>query len=158
MAMVTDELRWPPDAEAVRMVREGLSFAEIQRAVEDYAGRAIDDDVVGAWLSRAALTTCTTHRYFQTVPWRVRPEHASEEPVRMLRLLARRRESFPMTDGQNAVLDAWLAMLSDEGLVVGYNPLLYEGFVYLDQDQIDGPHPDIPIRTRILDYLEPPER
>jgi hypothetical protein len=41
--------------------------------------------------------------------------------------------------------------------VIGYSPMLYEGFLYLDQDQTSGPHPDIPIRARVLDYFELPE-
>lgn len=136
------------------MVKSGSSFAAIREAVEQHAGGPVSEAVVTAYLSRVALTACTTHRYFDTVPWRVRPEHTSAEQARMLRLLARRRDRFPISDGQNSTLDAWLATLGRDRLVVAYSPILEDGFAYVDESLRQGPHRDVPIRVPVLTFDE----
>lgn len=140
----------PPDSELLRMVQQGMTHAEISVECQRITGHAVAASTLSAGLSRAALTKTTGHRYFDTVPWSVRPEHASEHAVRMLRLLGRRRESFPMDDEQNGCLDAWLRMLELEHVVVAYCPEHDEGFLYVDESLRQGRHPELPLRFEIL--------
>ena len=140
----------PPDSDLLRMVEDGLTHEQIALECERITGHKVARSTVSAALSRAALTKTTGHRYLDTVPWRVRPEHASEYAARMLRLLGRRRNGFPMSDEDNQRLDSWLRHLETERVVVAYCPEHEDGFLYVDEEHRSGPNPDIPIRVRVL--------
>lgn len=111
---VSDAIRLPPDSELARMAVDGMSHAEVQAECERFAGRPLARATVSAALSRAALNSATGHRYFDCLPWHLRPEHASAYPARMLRLLGRLRTGFPLHEGDQARLDSWLAALERE--------------------------------------------
>jgi hypothetical protein len=96
------------------------------------------------------MTTKEGHRFFETVPWRVQPVHAAEYPVRMLRLLGRRRAGIPLDDDSSARLDSWLAMLERERVVVAYAPEGKDGFLYVDERFRGGPNPNVPIRVQAV--------
>jgi hypothetical protein len=66
------------------------------------------------------------------IPWKVKTEHLSEYPARMLRLLARRMEGGALSPSDGKKLDSWLAMLKRERAIVGYDPESVEGFHYID--------------------------
>jgi hypothetical protein len=144
----------PPDSELKRMVQQGMTHAEIAAECERLTGHKVARSTVSAALSRAALTESTGHRYYDCIPWRVRPEHASEYAARMLRLLGRRRESFPLNDGEDRRLDSWLNMLERERCVVAYCPEHEDGFLYVDESLREGPNPEIPIRVKVLRLSE----
>jgi len=140
----------PPEAELRRFMEEGRTHAEIRVECERVAGRRFANATTSAMLSRASMTTKEGHRYFESIPWRIRPEHATEYAARMLRLLGRRRTGVPLSDDDTAHLDSWLGMLERERLVVAYRPDAEEGFRYVDEELRSGPNPDIPIRVQPL--------
>lgn len=144
----------PPDSELRKMVDQGMTHAEIASECERLTGHKVARSTVSAALSRAALTTKEGHRYFDCVPWRVRPEHASEYAVRMLRLLGRRREGIPLAEQDEQRLDSWLGMLERERVIVAYAPEHEDGFLYVDEELRSGPNPDIPIRVQVLRLSE----
>lgn len=140
----------PPDNDLLRMVQDGMTHAQIAEEIERTTGQKVARSTVSAALSRAALTQTTGRRYRETVPWRVRPEHSTEYAVRMLRLLGRRREGLPLDDDLTHRLEAWLAMLEREEVVVAYCPEHEDGFLYVDASFRQGPNDDIPIRVKTL--------
>jgi hypothetical protein len=136
------------------MVEAGMTHAEIAAECERITGHKVARSTVSAALSRAALVKKEGHRYYETVPWRVQPEHASEYAVRMLRLLGRRRAGIPLDIDSEQRLDSFLAMLERERVVVAYCPEHEDGFLYVDEALRAGPNPDIPIRVQVLRLSE----
>ncbi len=145
----------PPDAELRRMVQDGLTHNEIAAEVTRRTGFVYPAATLSAALSRATLTETTGHRYFDCIPWRVRPSTRPPSRLRMLRLLGKRRSGFPLDDVSAARLDAWLQILERERLVVAYCPEQV-GFVYVDESLRGGPNPDLPIRVQAGGVLSQP--
>jgi hypothetical protein len=144
----------PSDDQLLAMVEDQLTFEQILDECERLTGRRVFPSTLTAALSRAALPTTTGHRYLETVPWRVLPEHASHPAVRMLRTLGRRCNGFPTWIQTLARLDRWLVELALEGLVVAYCPDDPDGFVYVEESLRSGPNPDLPLRARPLSLDE----
>jgi hypothetical protein len=140
----------PPDAELLDMVEDLLTFEQIHDECHRRTGVRVARTTLSAALSRAALTKVASYRYQDTVPWLVRPEHASHGLVRMLRLLGRRRTGFPISLHDIERLDEWLHHLAMSRLVVAYCPELDDGFVEVHDSWRRGPNPDIPICARVL--------
>lgn len=136
------------DAELRELVQLGWTFDQIQHEVERRTGRRSTVASLSAALSRATLVQTTGHRYFDCIPWRVRPEHAGCEPAPLLRLLGRHRSGFPLPPAHIVRLELWLQQLATLGLVVAYNPQWPEGFRYIDEEHRNGPNPDLPIAVR----------
>lgn len=138
----------PDTATLTRWVEEEhLTHAEIAERVFDETGHEVSRSTISAALSRAGLTK-QQNRYVEEIPWRVKMEHIREYPIRMLRLLGRRRAGAAMTDDENQRLDSWLAMLDSENAVVAYAPDSEQGFVYTERQPEDLA--DIPIRRQIV--------
>jgi len=138
--------RKAPDRDTlVKLRQQGMSHQEIADWVWDTTGERISRSTISSALHRAGLTT-EAARYSDTIPWRVHVEHLEEYPVRMLRMLGRRRASKDLTDSDNRRLDKWLHLLDENQAVVGYDPDNTEqGFHYVprrDGEASDG----IPIR------------
>ena len=74
---MSGHIRLPSDSDLRHMAEAGMSHAEITAECEGFAGQRLARSTVSAALSRAALNSTTGHRYFDCLPWRVRPEHAS---------------------------------------------------------------------------------
>lgn len=147
---MSNGLGLPPDVQLLRWAHEGLSHAEIQAECERVAGRRLARATVSAALSLAFSTTKAGTRSYETVPWRVQPVHASAYPVRLLRLLSRRRAGIPLDEESESRLGSWLAMLERERVIVAYCPVSDDGFLYIDEGLRAGPNPDVPIRVPIL--------
>jgi hypothetical protein len=89
-------------------------------------------------MHRAGLSA-TASRYREELPWRVKVEHITEYPARMLRLLGRRRAGGDLTAEEGKRLDSWLAQLEAEHAVVAYDPESKFGFYYIEKnDETDG--------------------
>lgn len=151
---MSDHLRLPPDSDLERMVDDGMTHAEITAECERITGQRLARSTVSAALSRVALNSTTGHRYFECLPWRVRPEHASEYPARVLRLLGRLRTGYPLHEGDQQRVDSWLATLERERVIVAYCPESEDGFLYVDEALRSGPHPEIPIRVQTIRWNE----
>lgn len=89
-------------------------------------------------------------RHDDTVPWKVKIVHAREYPVRMLRLLGRRRKGMDLTESETKLLDAFLAKLDKEKAIVAYDPDSLDGFLFVDRKYHDHKDKDIPVRRKIV--------
>ena len=139
----------PPDSELEKMLNEGLSHQEIRDEIERKFHISVSRSTVSVALMRAGLTE-EGHRYKDTLPWRLRMEHVTEYPARMLRLLGRRRKGNPLDRREEVRLNSWLDMLERERVIVAYAPNTDDGFHYVDEKYRQGPNKDVPIRVRIL--------
>jgi len=126
---------------------EGLSHAQIAQRVYEQTGHKIGRSTVSAAISRAGLSN-PQERYTEEIPWTVQARHLREYPVRLLRLLGRRRRGLTLNAEENKRLDNWLELLAKENAVVAYDPDSSVGFVYTDR--IDTDPVDIPIRRQIV--------
>lgn len=88
------------------------------------------------------------NRYENTVPWRIRPSHATSQPLRMLRFLGRRLQGNPLNDSEDKQLNAWLGKITDMGVIVAYDPDDDMGFHYIDKKFKDHKDKNIPIRIK----------
>lgn len=138
----------PPTSELVKWVDAGLTHAQIADRIEQEFKQRVSRSTVSAALSRAGLTR-DGMRYRDELPWRVKGEHLTQYPARMLRLLGRRRAGVELTDVEESRLDAWLDALDERGLVVAYAPEV-SGFIYVDADEKGDGSNGIPIRHRLV--------
>ena len=136
----------PDNNTLVRWVDAGMTHQQMADEVERVTGEHVSRSTVSAALSRAGLSKQTA-RYDQEIPWRVRVEHMTEYPARMLRLLGRRRAGLELTQHEADRLDSWLDALSERNLVVGYCPEQI-GFLYVTADEVGDGAKGIPIRRR----------
>lgn len=136
----------PPTQELLKLVEAGYTHAQIAAHIRQTTGVVVSRSTVSSALSRAGLSEAAI-RYREEIPWKVRAEHLTHYPARMLRLLGRRRAGIEV-DGDEAVrLDAWLRGLEEKDLVVAYAPD-GPGFIYVDADEIDDRPGGLPIRPR----------
>jgi len=137
----------PSNDELRRMVAEGWSHADIAAHVEKTTGHKVSRSAVSAALSRAGLTKATP-RYRDEIPWRVSEAHLTEYPVRMLRLLGRKRRGPDLTEEEAERLTSWMNQLADWDAVVAYSPTV--GFLYVAADEVGDWENGIPIRHRTI--------
>ena len=138
----------PPTQELQGLVEQGLTHSQIVDWIKDRYDVVVARSAVSAALSRAGLTR-TGMRYRDEIPWRVKAEHLTQYPARMLRLLGRRRLGMELIDDESQRVDAWLTSLEERELVVAYCPD-GPGFIYVDADEVGDGDNDIPIRKRTI--------
>ena len=138
----------PPASELLKLVEDGLTHQEIAEWVERTTGRRVSRSTVSVALHRAGLSK-DSMRYKEELPWRVKAEHLTQYPARMLRLLGRRRAGTELGEDEAERLDAWLEGLAEKDLVVAYAPD-FEGFIYVTSDEKDDGSGGIPIRRRLI--------
>lgn len=138
----------PSVGELVALLEQGLTHQEIADHLRHTQGVAVSRSSVSAALSRAGVSKVGM-RYKDELPWKVRAEHLTQYPARMLRLLGRRRSSVELTDEEDSRLDAWLESLEDKEIVVAYAPE-NGGFIYVDADEIGDGKNGVPIRARTI--------
>lgn len=137
----------PRDATLLAMVESGMTHQQIADHVAATTGVKVSRAAVSLALSRAGVTA-NQRSYKDVVPWRVAEQFQDKYPVRMLRLLGRRRRGEPLSEDQVKRLDSWLGQLEAEDLVVAYAPSTPTGLIYVVADE-PGDRPDgIPIRPR----------
>jgi hypothetical protein len=138
----------PPANELLRMVEAGMTHQQIADRIQHTTGVPVSRSTVSAALSRAGLAS-VGHRYKRELPWKVKAEHLTQYPARMLRLLGRRRSGVELTEEEYERLEAWMVALEDKNLVVGYAPE-GNGFIYVVADEKNDGEGDIPIRKRVI--------
>ena len=139
----------PGKDELARMLEDGMTHQQIADKVTADTGYTIKRATVSAAISRAGLNQRQT-RHFEVIPWKVKVAHIRDYPVRMLRILARRRSGEDITVEDAARLDSWLARMAEDDAVVLYDP--DRGFAY--GDRCDDCLPDAPVHpipVRIMD-------
>ena len=143
----------PPNEELIKMSRSGMTHKQIAEKVSQETGENISRAAVTLALSRAG-EPAKNPRYSDEIPWVVSQEHVNEWPVRMLRLLGRRRAGHTLNDREVGQLERWMSWMHKNNAVVGYCPTCSPGFYYILADE-SGDEPDgIPIRPRPLSSEE----
>jgi hypothetical protein len=130
-----------------------MTHKEIADQVFELTGERVSRSTVSAALSRAGLSKQTA-RYADEIPWRVKIEHMTAYPARMLRLLGRRRAKLDLTQHEQDRLDSWLASLKERECVVAYSP--DAGFLYVAADEYGDGARGVPIRRRVITKSELP--
>lgn len=138
----------PPTSELARMVDAGLTHQQIADRINEETGQSVSRSTVSVALSRAGLAK-DAMRYKDELPWKVKAEHLTQYPARMLRLLGRRNKGIELTDEEAERIEAWLEGLEEKGLVVAYAPDV-DGFIYVYADERGDGANGIPIRKRII--------
>jgi hypothetical protein len=147
--------RLPPTSTLVQLVEEGLTHQEIAERVLSTTGQRVSRSTVSVALSRAGLAK-DAMRYKDELPWKVRAEHLTQYPARMLRLLGRRRAQMELNVDEDSRLDAWMESLEEHNLIVAYAPENI-GFIYVDPDEIGDGSGGVPIRRRTIQPEEFPD-
>lgn len=142
----------PPIGELIKMSEDGHSHAEIAAIVSQHLGVPVARSTISAAFHRAGVSS-NAQRYSQELPWRVRSQHLSQYPARMLRLLGRQRAGLELAPGDEKRLERWLAILDRDREVVGYDPNTIEGFWYVPRRGSEG-RDGIPIRRQAIDVSE----
>lgn len=138
----------PPIQDLRRMVEAGYTHADIADHVFETTGHEVSRSAVSSALSRAGLTR-EGPRYREEIPWRVRTQHLTQYPARMLRILGRSRLGMELTSEDQTRLGAWLQSLDEQRLVVAYAPD-GPGFLYVPADEVGDNAEGIPIRRRTI--------
>jgi putative intracellular protease/amidase len=142
----------PPTSELAKLVEAGLTHQQIADRIRATTGVVVARSTVSVALSKAGLAR-DGMRYRDELPWRVKGEHLTQYPARMLRLLGRRRADGQLTEDEADRLDAWLEGLAEKGLVVAYAPDA-DGFLYVEADETHDGKNGVPIRRRIIELDE----
>ena len=93
----------PDNRTLKRWVDSGMTHQEIAHEVERTTGVHVSRSTVSAALSRAGLVEHQRYRYDKEIPWRVKSEHLTQYPVRMLRLLGRRNAEIEAARGAGVI-------------------------------------------------------
>jgi len=133
---------------------EGLTHQQMAERILEETGERVSRSAVSMALQRHGITDREKPRYRDEVPWRVRVQHLRAYPVRMLRLLGRRRAGEELDADAAQRLAGWLATLAENNAVVAYDPDTDEGFLYVAREP--GDPEDIPIRRERV-WVNPPK-
>lgn len=138
----------PPIQELRKLVEAGYSHSDIAEHVERLTGIPVSRSSVSSALSRAGLTS-EPPRYKDEIPWKVRTQHLTQYPARMLRLLGRERAGLELSHEDHLRLAGWLHSMEDKNIVVAYAPE-GPGFIYVTADEVNDGMNGIPIRRRLI--------
>jgi hypothetical protein len=142
--------KYTPDRnEFIRWIEEGLTHQQMADRVYERTGHRVTREAISVAIGSYGLSK-RKMRYKREIPWRVKEQHATLYPIRMLRLLGRRNFDLPIEPPLEKELDSWLSRLDREGLAVGYDPDDDQGFHYIDISFRDHPDPSLPIRIKTL--------
>lgn len=123
------------EQEVLRWFEEGRTYEWMCEQYRDKYGIDTVPSLWGNFRRRRGLTRRIAWDD-DLIPWRMEDHHRLAYPVAMLRLEARRRAGYPLSDDKVSRLSAWRDMLNREGKVVDYSPEV--GFVYVDRQPEDA--------------------
>lgn len=134
--------------EVIRWFEAGVTYSEM---IERYRDKYNIETTRSMWSNirgRLGLDRRIA-RDDSLIPWTVKLEHRHLYPITMLRREARRRSGFDLSEEDERALDAWIAGLKEDGVVLHYDPDTEEGWFYvpmrpgIDVDLIRVPDPII---------------
>lgn len=120
----------PDGSELLRMVRAGMTQQEIADETYQRTGQKVTRAAVSAALARAGAPPMR-NRYPELLPWRVKVEHDNHYALRMLRAEARQRRGEELPEREVTRLETWKQTLTQNGVVVHYDPDAPGGFFYV---------------------------
>jgi hypothetical protein len=124
------------EQEVIRWFEEGKTY---QWMVEEYKRKYNIDTKPSMWgnFRRRRGLDARIIRDAELVPWNTKPEHRWKYPLAMLRLVAREKAGYSITDDEQSRLASWKEMLKEEDAVVHYDPDTEEGFHYVRRQEGD---------------------
>lgn len=142
--------KFTPDKTTFQLwLAEGLTHQQMADRVYEQTGRRVTRAAITVALMGYGLTN-SKPRYKETIPWRVKVDHAKTYPIRMLRLLGKRRAGVELSEDDTRLLDTWLVHLGNENLIVAYDPGDDMGVHYVDAGYRDHEDEDLPIRKKTI--------
>lgn len=125
------------EQEVIRWFEEGKTYHWM---VEEYRRKYNIDTVPSLWgnFRRRRGLARRINRDDELIPWLVKIEHRWAYPLAMLRVEARKRAGFELTDDDMKRLASWHDMLAEENAVVHYDPDTAEGFFYIPREAQDS--------------------
>lgn len=144
----------PDNNTLARWVEEGLTHEQIAQRILEETGENVARSTVSVALHRAGLTD-NRASFKEEIPWRLRGKDLKAYPIRMLRLLGKRRQGLELNEDENRRLDSWLATMDAENAVVAWDPDSTPSIFYTDRQPEDPT--DIPIHRQRV-YLRPPRQ
>ena len=124
------------EQEVIRWFEEGRTYKWM---IEEYKRKYNIDTVASMWgnFRRRRGLDPKIVRDAGLIPWEIKAEHRWKYPVAMLRLEARSRAGFSLTEEELGRLASWREMLADENAVVHYDPETEDGFFYVPRQEGD---------------------
>ncbi len=144
----------PSKVELEHYLEQGLTHEQIVNEHYKKTGERVARSSVSVAISRYGLSD-ERHRHTETIPWKLTGKDLRAYPIRMLRLLGRRRAGERLTADEDRRLDSWLAILDRENAVVAWDPDSSPSIFYTDREPTDDPA--IPIRRQRV-WLRPQYR
>lgn len=136
-----------PDCTTLRRWRdEGLTQKQMVERTWDEFGERVTRSAIANAMVRCNLAG-DRPRYEEEVPWGINAVHATAHPLKMLRLLGRRRAGNAMSAREEEQLDSWLATLKKNKWIVAYDPEDIQGFHYISSEYKDHKRPT-PVRVK----------
>ena len=113
-----------------RYVQLGLTQEEMVTRFYEETGETRGRAAFAVAMSRYGVKSIKRPRprYTETLPWRVKAEHANQYPARMLRALGRREAGAKLPQAEAKRLDSWLKDLDEDNAVIHYDPDTPQGF------------------------------
>lgn len=134
------------EQEIIRWFDEGRTYSWMVEEYRRKYGIETRTSMFGNFRRRRGLQRRQT-RNDDLLPWALEEMHRWAYPAMMLRAEARRRDGKELGEVYEARLEAWLARLRAEDVVVHYDPQTEQGFWY------------VPRREGVdLDLIRVPER
>lgn len=118
------------EAEVKRWMEEGRTYAWM---ADQYREKYNIDTSPSMWaMTRRRLgIPMRIARDDKLIPWAVKPEHRWDYPVVMLRMVARQRQGFELTEAYQHDVAGWLRGLEEDNTVVHYDPDTDQGWFYV---------------------------
>ena len=116
--------------EVLRWIREGKTYAWMVEEYERKYNRQVSQSAFANIRYRRGLERRIS-RNEALMPWTVKEEHRWEYPAVMLRVEGRRREGRTLREVDAKRLESWRRTLTDNHLVVHYDPDTVEGWFYV---------------------------
>ena len=138
------------EAEVLRWFADGKTYSEMSAIYRDKYNVEMSPTAWGNFRKRRGLVKRIAWDE-GLIPWKVKTEHRLAYPIALLRLEARARAGYPLSEDSVSRLRSWRERLERDAKVVDYSP--EQGFVYVDRrpeddDIIRKPLAGAPARRR----------
>ncbi|MFG2209956.1 hypothetical protein ACIQK6_23930 [Streptomyces sp. NPDC091682] len=136
------------ESEVLGWFRDGWTYTQMQKYYREVYNEETSIPMWAAFRRRRGLDRRNL-RADDLIPWKVKPEHRHKYPAIMLRAEARLRAendalsrgdtpARPVSDRDKQRLASWKKDLTEDGLVVHYDPDTSDGFFLVPREEQDS--------------------
>ena len=115
-----------PDHLVQRLLREGKSYGEVVRYLEEHENIVVTRQAISAWRKRRGDDMSFLSP--QAMPWKLRDEHRQLEPAKVIRWHARVERGDALTPADQRRYDRAMAHLREHDAVIHYDPDTEQGW------------------------------